>query len=432
MKDKLVVILWSVSVLAALFIGQALNDPVSFSETNEEDIFKPSMNNTEAVSVQSPDTENAPLEIKKHESPRRISSQPVKAPVSVTNVIQDLVNHFEKPNHYDFDNYRNMADTWEKLKDLDEDQLLEVYEQLNSESEKGVNWNIARILYARMGELNPGKAIEHALENKQSNAINGVITAWAQKNPIEALDWIQNNKDSFPKSNSIDYSGLFSNLAKTDLKKALEGLKDFDVAKQRNAFNGILRTAETSEDFLSILGKAGDFKDSSNKVSSTLYYWSQKSPAEAIAWAETMESEKDKKSAFRKIESAWLRKNPTEAADWIMAQKEDKKSAVSTIVNGWDWREGDKLYKWVQGQGDGEARDNANYSLIRRYSYNNADLAKKAVDNITSDEIRKKAVTQLYRSMRYRNQKDAEEFLKGRDEIPQEEKEKLLTIQVRH
>ena len=37
--------------------------------------------------------------------------------------------------------------------------------------------------------------------------------------------------------------------------------------------------------------------------------------------------------------------------------------------------------------------------------------------------------TQLYKSLRYRNQKAAEDFLNGRDEIPDAEKEKLLSMQ---
>lgn len=431
MKKNIVVILWSISVLAALFIGQALNDPVSFTDTSEEQIFRPELPvvTAEPVEVQEPKQDVSKTSPKTEIQPQK--TKIVKTPVTVGNVISDLVNHFERTNHNNFDNYRYMADTWEKLKELDEDQLLEVYEQINAENEKGVNWNIARVLYARMGELNPGKAIEHAMQNKQSHVITGVINSWSEKDPVLALEWIQNNKDSFPKTNNVDYYGLFKNVAETDLEKAVEGLKGFDLAKQRNAFNGILKTLESNEDFLKILSQVDDFKDSGNKIGSALYYWSQKSPKDALAWTETIESEADKKNALRKVESAWLRKNPTEAADWIMSQREDKKSAVASVVNGWDWRDSDNLYSWVQKQGEGEAKDNANLSLINRYAYNNADLAKKAVDNIASDEIRKKAVTQLYRSLRYKNQEAAEEFLNGRDEIPAEEKEKLLSMQNR-
>lgn len=429
MKQNIVVLFWSISVLAALFIGQALNDPVSFTETSEDQIFKPSNQQVQEVVEKSDETVEVSEKKSRDFSQRKSVS--IKTPASVDSVIVDLVNHFEKSNYYNFDNYRNMADTWDKLKDLNEEQLLEVYEQLKAESEKGVNWNISRILYARLGEIDPGKAIEHALENKETNAINGVITAWAKENPLEALEWIQNNKESFPKSNRIDYYGLFSNLAKVDLNKALQGLKGFDTAKQRNAFNGIARTAETNEDFMNILSKVGEYSDSSNKVGTALYYWSQKSPLDAIAWAETMPEEKEKRSALRKIESSWLRKSPVEAADWIMSKNDDKKTAVSTIVNGWDWKDGDNLYKWIQGNSDGEARDNANYSILRRYSHNNSDLARKALENIESETVRKKAVTQLYRTMRYRNREAAEEFLKGRDEVPEEEKEKLLSMQIR-
>lgn len=429
MKQNVVIVLWSISVLAALFIGQALNDPVSLTQNLEDEIYKP----TPQKLVERPIETNpqVSVDVKKPNSNKRPSSKFVKASVTVNGVIEDLINHFEKPNHYNFDNYRLMADTWDKIKDLDEDQLLEVYSQLDSESEKGVNWSIARILYARMGELNPSKAINHAVENKQNYAINSVMTSWAKKSPLDALAWIQNNKDSFPKANNIDYYGLFNNVAKTDMNKALESLENFDIAKQRNAFNGILKSAETSESYLNILSKVGNFTDTSNKINSTLYYWAQKSPVDALAWAGSMEEGNDKKNAFRKIESAWLKKNPQEAADWILSKKEDKKSAVSTIVNGWDWKDGDNLYKWVQGQGDNESRDNANYNLIRRFSYNNVDLAKKAVDNIGSEDLRKKAVTQLYRSLRYKNQKAAEDFLKGRDEIPENEKEKLLSMHLR-
>ena len=140
MKKNIVVILWSISVLAALFIGQALNDPVSFTDTSEEQIFRPEppVVTVEPVEVQKPKQDVSETSPKMESQPQK--TKIVKTPVTVGNVISDLVNHFEKMNHNNFDNYRHMADTWEKLKELDEDQLLEVYEQINSENEKGVNW----------------------------------------------------------------------------------------------------------------------------------------------------------------------------------------------------------------------------------------------------------------------------------------------------
>ena len=412
--------------MAALFIGQALNDPYKFDEEQvvEENIVEPVQPKTYQK-----ETKITQEEVKKTTSPKAVSIKPVQStqPVSVNTVIQDLVAHFEKPDHYDIDKYRNMADTWDKIKNLDEEQLYEIYDQIAESSEKGVNWNVAKILYARMGELNPARAIEHAMTNKQGYAINGVISNWSKQSPMQALEWITNNKDKFPTSNNVDYTGLFRNVAAVDMNKALESLKEFDLAKQRNAFNGILKNLETNEGFMDVLSKAGEFNDPQNKIGSALYYWARKSPLDALAWAETIESDKDKKNAVRKVESAWLRENPLEAAAWLIEKKEDKNVAYSTIINNWDWRQGDKLLSWVQNQTNDDSKDNANYQIIRRYGYNNSDLAKEALDNIQSEEVRKKAVTQLYRSLKYRNQKAAEEFLKGRDEIPEEEKEKLLS-----
>jgi len=134
-----------------------------------------------------------------------------------------------------------------------------------------------------------------------------------------------------------------------------------------------------------------------------------------------------RRAAEQKVESAWIRSNPEEAASWILENKENQSHAVSTIINNWNWNQGEKLYDWVQKRTDPKLKDDANYNLIRRYSYNNTDMAKKALENIESEDLRKKAVTQLYRSLQYRDQKAASEFLKGRDEVSDLEKEKLIS-----
>jgi len=425
MQKYIVVICWSLSVLAALFVGQAINQPTDYNFEQNHQVQLPEKNEVKPDEVE-------------HEKPQEKTSTPkvvviektikkVDVPVCVSSVIYDLSEVFGKSRYANYDNYQKKADTWEKIKTLDEEQLYEIYDQLEAESEKGVDWNVARILYSRMGQLDPGRAIAFAVSKKQGYAVNGVIASWSKDSPLEALDWIQNNKGSFSNSSQIDYSTLFNNVAKVDMNKALESLKDFDTGKQRNALRGILTTLESNEDFLKVIGDFEAFEDKGNKISSALYYWGQKSPKDALAFAQGIENENDRKNAERNVEISWMRANPEEAAQWIYENKDDKKGAVSTIVNNWDWRKSEGLYSWVQKQTDQGLKDSSNYNLINRYSYNNADIAKKALENIESEELRKKAVAQIYRSLRYKNQKAAAEFLNGRSEIPDEEKEKLIS-----
>ena len=418
---------WSVSVLAALFVGQALQQPTDYNFTPE------ATNNVPDVEITAIQSEKPVEQKAANEKPVSIAAPELKSqknitrPASLHSVMSDLSSYFDKSNYNNFDNYQNMADTWQKIKSMDEEDLYEIYSQLESENEKGVDWNIARILYARMGELDPGRAIAFAVSKKQGYAVNGVISSWSKDKPLEAMEWVLNNKDSFTSSNHVDYTSLFTNLAKVDAEKALDSLSDFSAGKQRNALKGILRTFETNEDFLKAISHYENFEDKNQKISSTLYYWGQKSPKDALAYAQNIESADLRRAAEQKVESAWIRSNPEEAASWILENKENQSHAVSTIINNWNWNQGDKLYDWVQKRTDPKLKDDANYNLIRRYSYNNTDMAKKALENIESEDLRKKAVTQLYKSLKYRDQKAASEFLNGRDEVSEVEKEKLIS-----
>ena len=426
MKKYIVTICWSVSVLAALFVGQAIKQPADYNYSDSVSNSKPEMD-TETKENTVEDFNQVQKEAAPKPSPVQTQKVPSMRPASINSLMADLENFYSKNQYHNFDNYQNLADTWEKLKTLDEEQLYELYEQMEEVNEKGVNWNVARMLFSRMGELDPGRAIAFAVSKKQAYSVQGVLHNWSKDKPLEALTWITENKDSFSSSSRIDYYSLFNNVAKVDAEKALEGLKDFDIAKQRNALRGILNTLETNEDFLKVIGQFDGFEDKESKLSAALFSWGQKSPKDAIAFAQTIESERQRKDAVRKVQSAWVRSNPEEAANWILENESSSSYGVSSIVNNWDWKKSDSLYNWIQKQEDPAIRDQASYNLISRYSYNNAELSKKALETIESADLRKKAVTHIYRSLRYKNKQAAAEFLNGRSEVPEEEKEKLLS-----
>lgn len=232
-----------------------------------------------------------------------------------------LLSKFKQPNFKDFNSYRGMAETWEQLKTLSEEQLFELYFQLKEENkadvepfiledllsygnsqdllqqayirdgnERGLDLFIIRALFMRMGQVNPSRTLELAAKEKKSFLSKEVMKSWSKESPIETVEWL---KDNHKKLNSINpnYRSLFSEITKKS--NAVEAYKHYEELKLSqnssiDALHGIVHNLQNNKDFIYIKDAV---KESKNKRSRTIKLqilvsaWAKKFPIEAFEFA---------------------------------------------------------------------------------------------------------------------------------------------------
>ncbi|MCM8529898.1 MAG: hypothetical protein NE330_01950, partial [Lentisphaeraceae bacterium] len=346
------------------------------------------------------------------------------APVTVIGLANDLSATASLNVYSDYDNYKIVAEQWDKIKQLSEEELYELYRTLDENSEKGVSYQLSNMIYSRLADINPEKAMNHITEKGNKNSMYNVMNKWAKTDPFAAFEWNKLNEESLPNNYRFE-TVIFQRMAEIDATKAIESIDSLDAAKHYNALQGILKTVEATEEFQAIASIMSLKQGSDRQMEAIVYSWARKSPQDAISWTESITDEDQKKKALSKIKQGWMREEPEVAAKWIMENGTDKNRAIRDVINGWSYKDGKNVIAFVDAQ-TMDNKDQAYESLVNRYSWNNTEVARDAVDKIEDLKRRKKAIERVFRSLRYRKSSSALEFLENRTELSTEEKEKLI------
>lgn len=425
MNNKTILgVLWVASLLGALYVGSSLKDPqISRTQTPPSKSDKQAVvKNTEAKPTSSP-SEKTDDKLVEAEKINTAVSQSM-TPVTVVSLANDLSATANLNVYSDYDNYKIVAEQWDKIKQLSEEELYELYRTLDEGSEDGVSHQLSNMIYSRLADINPEKAMDHIAENGNKNSMHNVMNKWAKNDPYAAFEWNKLNEGSIPNNYRFE-TVIFQRMAEIDATKAIESIDSLDKAKHYNALQGILKTVDATEEFQAIASIMSLKQGSDRQMEAIVYSWARKSPQDAINWTESISDENQKKKALSKIKQGWMREEPEVAAKWIMENGTDKNRAIKDVINGWSWKEGKNVMAFVDAQ-PLENKDQAYESLVNRYSWNNIEVAREAVDKIDDLKRRKKAIERVFRSLRYKQNTTALEFLENRTELSAEEKEKLI------
>ncbi|MCH2209508.1 MAG: hypothetical protein MK132_27110 [Lentisphaerales bacterium] len=413
--------LWSLSIIAALFIGSSMQTLETTTQSSQALQINPAKN-TDCNSC-----ETALSSSHKLNSTITKPSQDTKN-ISHSVILGDLAEELEitvsKDSYNIYDKYKGIAKSWDKIKLLSENELYALYDLIKENSENGVNRNIANMIYTRLADINPVKALDHIYDNKKHHAMYGVMNHWCKKDPFAAFKWTINNEEQIPSNYNFEHI-IFKNMAQMDAGKAIESLESLDSAKRYNALNGILKTVDSSEEYKTIASIISLKDGCDRQVEAVFYNWALKDPQEALAWLGNIDDDKQRCKAEKKIKQGWMRSNPAVASKWIMANSTDKLKAMQEVIHGWGWKDGKKAFEFVDNQKIDD-KDKAYDALVSRYSWNDSDIAIKALDKICDEEKRKQAVYKVYRSLKHRKQAKAEEFINSRTELTATEKEEFI------
>lgn len=402
------------SVVAALYIG-------SFLQPTQVELKTTTLNNKASdCSDCIPNIDSSSQSKTKNDSKKNQQKQKV----FIGEVAEQLQMTLNEDYYNRYDNYKKIGHIWDKIKLLTEDELYSLYKHLNESSDNGVNRNIANMIYSRLADIDPVRALNHIYDNKKHHAMYGVMNHWCRKDPFAAFKWTINNEDQIPANYNFEHI-IFENMAQMDTAKAIESLESLDSAKRYNALNGILKTVKSSDEFQTIASIINLKGGCDKQVEVVFYNWARKAPKDALDWLGNILDDNQRCKAEKKIKQGWMRTNPSAASEWIMANAQDKPRAMQEIVHGWGWKDGQKAFNFVENQKIDD-KDKAYEALVSRYSWNDSDIAIKALDKICDDEKRKKSIYKIYHSLKHKKRDRATEFLNSRTELSATEKEKLV------
>jgi len=100
-------------------------------------------------------------------------------------------------------------------------------------------------------------------------------------------------------------------------------------------------------------------------------------------------------------------------ASWLLSQAEQgsqRQRQASAIVNDWAYEQPEAAISWLDQQ-SGFDNQQVKADLIGRIAGYNPELAIREVESLESDELKKQASYDIYRSLSYRDEQQAEAFL---------------------
>ena len=404
---------WIISVIAALYIG-SLIQPQEIKHINT--VLNENRLECSGCTTKKPTSKSYVKTISKDAEQNQ--------QVFIGELAEQLQLTLTHDYYNTYDNYKKIGENWDKIKMLSEQDLYNLYNHLNESGENDIDRNIANMIYTRLADMDPIKALDHISENKKHHALYSVMNHWCKKDPFAAFKWAINNEEQIPENYNFEHI-IFENMAQTDPSRAIESLELLDSAKHYNALNGILRTVKSSEEFETIASIINLKSGCDKQVEVVFYNWARKAPKDALSWVQNISDDHQRSKAEKKIKQGWMRVNPAVASEWIMTNANDKPKAIQEIVHGWGWEDGKNAFDFVDKQKIDD-KDKAYEALVSRYSWNDSKIAIKALDKINDHEKRKNSIYKIYHSLKHRKKESALAFIKSRTELSESEKAELI------
>ena len=155
-----------------------------------------------------------------------------KQPAAITDIVTKLKHQFG--NSRSFIDIAAIAASYDLVKNLTEDELLEALLTLKSELDTPSISTPFNVLISRYAELNPEHSIRFVEDNIQAKetkmtAILSIIEIWSKNEPLKAYAWYEQTKDNNePKgmhsSHTVSLVSIFDGLANNDFPDAIEKL----------------------------------------------------------------------------------------------------------------------------------------------------------------------------------------------------------------
>ncbi|GGD65105.1 hypothetical protein [Lacimicrobium alkaliphilum] len=425
--NKLIIILWPVSVIAAYMAGSYFVPSDSVTKQHNH----PLVTSTSAIDPPaSPKQE--PTDDDKGVSNSIIKTTPESQAVELS--VRSVVKKLEEILSMDgnaLTDYAQIAKAYNQISDLDDTQLLEALLLLEPEAKDPDNRALLQMLLSEYSKYDPQGAmayLDRSISGARSKLLHArkVLANWSEQDPQAAYDWYLQNRHLYRNHGSIFLSTLFEDLSRGDIYDAMDKLGRLNGSRYAisNAVSGITRHLSERSEFVELLELAR-LQDDEQLNTAIVSNWARKDPHTASNWL--MGSRLNSDRMQRSVLFNWMMSSPervAEAADWYMHQatEADYQPRIKGVMSAFAMNNPEAGLSWL-AQNNIRDKDMALTELVAASGSRYPDFAIQQVDQIQSSSQRLKVSKRLYRQLSYNNPNKAERFANSSPF-----KEKLLEI----
>lgn len=124
--------------------------------------------------------------------------------------------------------------------------------------------------------------------------------------------------------------------------------------------------------------------------------WARKSPAEAMAWAQSLEGAEGTNAIGRAL-GTWSNVSPQEAVQWLdeQATPEIRNTNLPLVAGSWATREPGAAAQWVASHREGEGKGDALGLVMWNWTHQDPEAAANWLDNLPPSESRDRGIIGL-------------------------------------
>ncbi|MDB6132709.1 MAG: hypothetical protein JWM59_952 [Verrucomicrobiales bacterium] len=284
------------------------------------------------------------------------------------------------------------------------------------ESARGM---IYKYLLSYWAESQPFEALQFARteipENQRAMVCEGVLTAWAARDPGSLLGWQEKTRAVAPPpiQDSL-MATVFKTLVSRDPADAFRRLEQTPAANSRaQALRGIMETIQTDADRVRMLELTKNCQDSDLRLQArraVVEHWAQRDPAAAAEWVDAAQPAWERTRLMDSLGYAWLQSDPAAAADWWLRRAPGPDTLVK-IINVWAQEDPNAAGTWLSRQPPGPQSDTARMTFARQVADLDPASALRWAETVTDPTQREGTIDHIWETWHARDTAEANTFL---------------------
>lgn len=233
-----------------------------------------------------------------------------------------------------------------------------------------------------LGEENPDSALALFMDSldllkmdgRGQHVINSLLTKWAAKNPLGALEWLRKTGGNYPILMTAQAkAAVVAGTSKHDPKLALGMFGTLNPEERTYITSGLALSAQTADERTALLGALRDFeKNDAELVKRTLGSLANQIAEENFetgsAWLSSVKlSDAEMKIVIENLEPYQTKANTGKWIDWLSDKMSDNELhwQVINTVSHWATEDYRAAGEWISASPDGPVKEAAARSYVR-------------------------------------------------------------------
>lgn len=243
-----------------------------------------------------------------------------------------------------------------------------------------------------------------------------VLGSWARKDPDAAWRWFQTERkdEGGEQSKQMSLNVLFAGMAANNLDSALQRLQGLDEPSMAMALNGIAGSASDDASRRRLLDRAAGMPaELRQKIQNPIAsQWVMTDPEGAMKWIRSLPKE-DQKGVRENAGSMMLMMRPAVAADFMLEGVEEKEKGriYDRVAGQWAHQDAKAAGEWLTKQPQGPELDGARRTYSMIVASKDPAAAMDWAKSVQNEDQRGESISQIFLTWRIRDAAAAEAAL---------------------